>query len=218
VKLTLPTIESIKHQLKEGWHIFISTVSISLYTTSNVFILGIFTNNTIVGYYSAAEKIVKAVQGLLMPVSQTVYPYISKLAIESKEKALNFIKKLAKLIGSAGFIISLIIFILSKPIVNLLLGNQYQQSIIILRILALLPFIIGLSNIFAVQGLYAFNFQWVVPRFVIPIGVFHVFLLLILTYFYSLVGTAISVIITETLITVFSVACYYKFILREKSI
>ena len=75
VKFKLPTIEVIKHQLKEGWHILISTAAISLYTISNVFILGLFTNNTIVGYYSAAEKIIKAVHGLLTPVSQTVYPY-----------------------------------------------------------------------------------------------------------------------------------------------
>lgn len=218
VKFAFPTTESIKRQLKEGWYIFVSTVSISLYTTSNTFILGLFTNNTIVGYYSAAEKIVRAVQGLLTPVSQTVYPYISKLATESKKKALGFIRKLVKLVSSGSFVISLLIFIFSAPIVNIVLGSQYQQSIIVLRILAFLPFIIGLSNIFAVQGLYAFNFQWVVPRFVVPISFFHIFLLLTLTHFYSLVGTAIAVIITEILITIFSVKYYSKFILRRKVI
>lgn len=218
LKFTLPTTKSIKHQLKEGWHIFISSIAISLYTTSNTFILGLFTNNTIVGYYSAAEKIIKAVQGLLSPVSQTVYPYISKLATKSKQKALSFIRKLVVLIGSGSFIISLLIFILAAPIVNILLGSQYQQSIIVLRILAFLPFIIVLSNIFAVQGLYAFNFQWVVPRFIVPIASFHLLLLLILTHFYSLIGTAFAAIVTEILITVFSVIFFNTFILRTKSI
>ncbi|MHA1381597.1 MAG: oligosaccharide flippase family protein, partial [Candidatus Helarchaeota archaeon] len=37
VKFILPNFKSIKHQLKEGWHIFISKVSISLYTTSTTF-------------------------------------------------------------------------------------------------------------------------------------------------------------------------------------
>ena len=133
IKFILPSFEAIKHQLKEGWHVFISTVAISLYTVSNAFILGLFTNNTIVGYYSAAEKIVRAVQGLLTPVSQTVYPYISKLASESKERALSFIRKLVVFVGSGSFIISLLIFILAAPIVDIVLGSQYQSSIIVLQ-------------------------------------------------------------------------------------
>jgi len=216
IKFKLPTFENIQYQAKEGWHIFISTAAISLYTTSNAFILGIFTNNTIVGYYSAAEKLIQAVRGLLMPVSQTVYPYISKLANESRERALNFIRRLAKLVGIGTFILSLLLFILAAPIVNIVLGAQYQQSIIVLKILAFLPFIVGLSNIFAVQGLYTFGFQWVVPRFIVPIALFHLLLLSTLTYFYGLVGTAVAAIITEILITIFSIKYFSKFVLKKE--
>ena len=60
----LPAWQDIKAKFKEGWDIFISTVFISLYTNSNVFILGIMTNDTIVGYYSAANKLIAAVNGL----------------------------------------------------------------------------------------------------------------------------------------------------------
>jgi PST family polysaccharide transporter len=74
VSFKIVGLKELKRQLKEGWHIFISTVAISLYTISNTFILGLFTNNAIVGYYAAAERIVKAVQGLLGPISQTLYP------------------------------------------------------------------------------------------------------------------------------------------------
>jgi PST family polysaccharide transporter len=184
LKFTVPTIKSIKHQLREGWHIFISTISISLYTTSNIFILGLFTNNTIVGYYSAAEKIVRAVQGLLMPVSQTVYPYISKLATKSKQKALSFIRKLVVLVGIGSFIISLLFFILAGYIVNIFLGSQYQQSIIVLRILAFLPFIIGLSNIFGIQTMLTFNLKKAFSKILIAAGLLNIFLALILVPFY----------------------------------
>jgi polysaccharide transporter, PST family len=218
IKLFLPSVQNIVHQFKEGWYIFISTIAISLYTTSNVFILGLFTNNTIVGYYSAAEKLINAVRGLLSPVSQSVYPHISKLANESKEKTLIFIKKLIKIVGSGTFILSLIIFILATPIINLALGSQYQQSIIVLRILAFLPFIVGLSNVFAIQGLYTFNFQRIVTKFIVPIAFSHLFLLCILIYFYSLIGVAIATIVTEILITFFSIKYFYKFIWKVKNL
>ena len=201
IKFQIPTIESIKYQLKEGWHIFISTAAISLYTTSNAFILGIFTNNIIVGYYSAAEGLIRAVQGLLTPISQTVYPYISKLVNESKDKALSFIRKLTILVGSGSFIMSLLVFLLAVPIVNIVLGSQYQQSIIVLKILAFLPFITGLSNIFGIQTMLTFNLKKAFSRILIFAGLLNITLALILAPFYRHVGVSIAVLITEIFVT-----------------
>ena len=201
IKFILPSFKAIKHQLKEGWHIFISTVAISLYTTSNTFILGLFTNNTIVGYYAAAEKIIKAVQGLLSPISQTVYPHISKLASESKERALNFIRKLVKIVGGISFVISFSIFIFANFVVNILLGPQYQQSIIVLRILAFLPFIIGLSNIFGIQTMLTFNLKQAFSKILISAGLLNIVLALILAPLYQHIGISIAVLTTEIFVT-----------------
>ena len=89
IKAKVPSLQTIKHELREGWHVFFSTIAISMYTASNTLILGIFSNNMIVGYYSAGEKIVKVVQRLLVPLSQTIYPHIGKLASESKDAAIR---------------------------------------------------------------------------------------------------------------------------------
>lgn len=212
LKFILPTIKSIKHQLREGWHIFISTVSISLYTVSNTFILGLFTNNTIVGYYAGAEKIIKAGQGLITPVFQTVYPYTSKLASESKEKALNFIRKLVKLVGSVGFIISLIIFLLAAPVVNLVLGSQYHQSIIVLRILAFLPFIIGVATVYATLFLLGFGHVKEWSRIIIVCSLLDIIFVFILVGLFSLahVGVSISWLLTEISVLLLSYFAYKK--------
>jgi PST family polysaccharide transporter len=122
VEFKIPTWKEIKHQLKEGWYIFISTVAISLYTISNTFILGLFTNNTIVGYYSAAEKIIKAIQGLSNPISQTIYPHVSKLMHESRETGIKFLRKVAFLKGGFNLVLSLSIFIFADLIVKIALG------------------------------------------------------------------------------------------------
>jgi len=57
-----------------------------LVSGSNTFILGLFTNNTIVGYYSGAEKIIKAVLSIVSIISTTLFPYINKQFLISKEK------------------------------------------------------------------------------------------------------------------------------------
>lgn len=208
-----PALADVVEQLKEGWYIFVSTIAISLYTTSNIVILGLFTNNTIVGYYSAAEKLITAVRGLLTPVSQTIYPHISKLASESKEKALRFMKKSAGLVGSASFLVSLALFIFAKPIVYVVFGNQYQSSVVILKILGFLPFIIALSNIFAIQGLYSFGYYKIVSKFVVLCAVIYLPAVITFTYFFHQIGTAISAVTIEVVITLLSI---YYFTIKFK--
>jgi PST family polysaccharide transporter len=213
VEFVIPSFENIKHQLKEGWHIFISTVAISLYTISNTFILGLFTNNTIVGYYAAAEKIIRVIQSMLTPISQTVYPYISKLASESKEKALNFIKKLLKIIGLGSFIISFLIFIFSTQIVYILLGSHFQNSIIVLKILAFLPFIIGVATVYATLFLLGFGYikQW--KRIILMCSALDIVFIFIFVGALSLkhIGVSISWLLTEICVLLLSYLAYRRY-------
>lgn len=188
-------------ELKDGWHIFLSTIAISLYTRSNAVILGIFTNNMIVGYYSAGEKIVRVVQGLLSPLSQTVYPHISKLASESGKTALVFIRKLVKVIGFSTLILSLALLIFAPQINNIILGGQYKESIPVIRILSFLPFIIGMSNIFGIQTMLNFGLKKNFTKIIISAGLINIFLAVILVIPFQHIGISISVIITESCVT-----------------
>lgn len=201
IRFSRPDLKSIKHQLKEGWYIFISGVSVSLYTTSNTFILGLFTNNTIVGYYSAGERLIRAVQKLLSPLSNAVYPYISKLANESREKALGFIGKLTILVGGGSFIVSLGIFVFAAFITNTILGPQYQKSIIVLRILAFLPFLTSLNTMFGTQTMIPFNLKAALSKIFISAGIINIALALVLTPIYKHIGISIAVLFTEFFIT-----------------
>jgi PST family polysaccharide transporter len=203
----IPSFEDLKYQLKEGWYIFISTVAISLYTISNTFILGLFTNNTIVGYYSAAEKIIRAIQGFLAPISQTIYPHISKLMNESKEIGVKFIRKVTILIGGFSFILSFFIFIFADLIVRIILGSQFTESIMVLRIIAFLPFIIGLSNVFAVQGIIAYGNVKIIPKITFVGAISNVILAILLVKLLQAIGVAISLVLAEILVTI--VSFYY---------
>lgn len=211
IRIKIPSINEVKYQLKEGWHIFISTLAISLYTVSNTFILGFFVNSTIVGYYSAGEKIINAVQGLFIPVSQTVYPYINKLASESRERALSFIRRLILLVGNGSFIISLVIFIFAVPIVNIILGKQYQQSIIILKILAFLPFIVFLTNMLGAQLLLPFDIKKLFTLSIIIPSISHILLLFLIAPSHKEIGVAGLVIFTESAILIYRISGLYLF-------
>ena len=200
VKFVIPSLEGIKHQLKEGWHIFISTVAISLYTISNTFILGLFTNNTIVGYYAAAEKIIRVIQSMLTPISQTVYPYFAKIYSVDRKKAVINLKKMLYMIGMLTFFCSLIVSLLSALIITILLGESFQDSINVLRILIFIVFAIGINNLLGIQGLVAFGYKTAFANIVGLCGILHLVIVTFLISKYQLIGAAISPVITEMLI------------------
>ena len=131
-----PVWIDIRKQLVDGWTIFTSTIAINLYTASNIVFLGMLTNNTVVGYFSGAKKIIDNITALFLPISQAIYPHISKLADQSRIKALNFIRKILFAVGGCNFILSLLLFIFADKIVWLLLGDGYEESVLLLQIMA----------------------------------------------------------------------------------
>ena len=97
IKLKIPTWFQLKEVLIDGWYVFLTTSSVSLYTTSNIMILGLMTNNIIVGYFSAAEKIIFAIKGMIYPIVNAVYPRVNSLRISSPVKAYELIHKIIKI-------------------------------------------------------------------------------------------------------------------------
>jgi PST family polysaccharide transporter len=202
VRFAWQTAATLKFQLAEGWHVFFSSVMISLYTTSTTFILGIFANNIAVGYFAAADKIIQAVKGLYQPVSQAIYPLIGKKIHEDKQAGLAFIHKTTWVVGVGMLIISALLFLLAEPIVNQLLGKQYQNSIILLKIMAFLPFLITLSNIYGIQTMLNLGYKQAFSRILVAAAILGVGLSLVLVPVYEHIGTVFSLLVVEAFVTV----------------
>ncbi|RMI06613.1 MAG: flippase [Calditrichaeota bacterium] len=137
----IPAFEILKNQFKNGWYIFTSQIAISLYTTANTFILGIFTNDTIVGYYAAVEKIIQAVKFLPNPLYQAIYPHCAVLAETSREKCMRFLRRVFQFTVGYGLIVWAGMFVLSEYIVVFFLGAEFFPAIPIFRIFSFLVMI-----------------------------------------------------------------------------
>ena len=213
LKLHFPSLRSIHGALVEGWTLFLSNTSVSLYTAGNPLILGFLSNNTVVGYYVAAERIVKLVVKLLEPISQAAYPRMSKLATESKDFVLYWAKRALFLQGGLGFGLSLILFFGSPLIVGVLFGESYFPSILVMRILSPLPFLIGIGTSFGRFILLPFRYDK--ARFIIFLmaGGINILLAVLLVPRFSSSGMAVAVLLSE----IFVVTLFYLF-LRSKGL
>lgn len=210
--LCIPKILDVKQQLKDSWQIFASTIAINLYTASNIVFLGLLTSNVIVGYFSGAKKIIDNIIALFSPVSQAVYPHICKLVGESETNAVQFIKKVLLVMGMGNLCLSLLLFIFAEMIVEILLGAGYEQSVVMLRIMAFLPFIIALSNVFGIQTMLPFGLQSAFSKIIMCAAVLNTIIILPAIYFYQGIGVCGSIVITELFVTL----SMYLFLKKEK--
>lgn len=200
-KIVFPSFKVVKEEVIDGWHVFISTAAVSFYTVCNTFILGLIAGNTVVGYYSAADKLIKAVQGLLSPITQSIYPYISSMAEKSRKLALAFIHKSLLWLAILAILASLSLFVFAEPIVMLIFGKEFISSIPLVAIMAFLPFIIVLSNVFGVQTMLTFGFKREFSQILIGGSLINLLIIVPLILLFDATGVAISVLVTEILVT-----------------
>ena len=209
--LCLPSCQEMKLALKAGWEIFVSSVAINLYTASSVVFLGLLTNNTMVGYYSGAKKIIDNITQLFSPVMQGIYPYVSKKVAVSQEEAVAFLRKVTRFMGLGNLAISIILLVFADFFVTLLLGPAYHHSVILLRIMAFLPLLIGLSQVFGVQVMMNFGMQKEFSRILILASILNLTIICPLIFFVQATGVAAAVTITEFFVT----AAMYRTVKRN---
>jgi PST family polysaccharide transporter len=120
IEFSKQSIKILKTYIKDGWYVFLSQLKITFFSSSNILILGIFTGNVEVGYFSSAEKIIRTLSAFHTPVVNAMFPYISKNIRITPVKIINQIYKVAKLGAIAYIILLSILFIYSENIIFLM--------------------------------------------------------------------------------------------------
>lgn len=203
VRFRIPGVRVLRREFVNGWHLFLSKTAITFYTASNVVVLGLFTDNTFVAYYAAGDKIIRALtDGLHIPLSQAIFPHIGRLASQSPPAALRFAARVTRLLSLATLTISAGTFLAAPWIVRIVLGPNAGGSVPVIRILSLLPFIVGLSNIFGTQIMVNFGLKKLLARILAAAGVLNILMALLLAASLKHIGVALAALTTETFVTV----------------
>jgi O-antigen/teichoic acid export membrane protein len=115
---------------------------------------------------------------------------------------LQFIKKLILVQGGITFFISLVLLLEADVIVRLIFGSEFVASVLIVRIMAFIPFAIGLSNIFGIQVMLNFGLKTEFSKVVIASGLLNILLMMPLSYYHGAVGAASSILLAECFVTI----------------
>ncbi|MDE3059268.1 MAG: flippase [Bacteroidota bacterium] len=142
--------------LKKSSLVFLTTVVIHIYTLSNIVLLGFLSTDKQVGFFSSSFRLISVVNALvIVPVTQTLYPHLGGMFAEtgSKDEKSFTLSKVALVMGGWTLIVSLATFLFAPLAVHILFGKSFEPAVGSLRIMSFLPFIIGLSNVFGIQGM-----------------------------------------------------------------
>jgi len=193
-----PRFNQIKFIVKDTFNLFVSNFAISLYTSSNTFILGMFAGDTIAGVYASMEKLIIAMKSIYTPLYQAIFPWLATL---TKDKIRAFVTKIKLPIAFSAITITCIILFSSKPLLNFVYADNLITSYsLILQILAFVAIFSSLNMLYV--SLYFPALKLYKTRMYLMVfgGIFNFILVLIAVNFYEIYGVAVVATITELFI------------------
>ena len=213
LQLRWPSWQDLQASASEGWHLFVSTAAVSLYTNTNVFLVGMLAGNIEAGYFSAAEKLIRAINGLVGPITQAVFPHVNSLARASSEIALLFIAKTLRWMSGITLVPVIALFLFARPIAMLCFGSTAAGAVPIVRLIAPLPFLIAVSNVLGIQTMLTFGLDKQFSRILIAAGIVNIAIGVPLIAIFAARGAGASVLVTECIVTL-----AMSFVLRRNGI
>ncbi|AHF97097.1 transporter [Desulfurella acetivorans A63] len=192
------SFENIKHQLLEGWHLFLALLSTNIYRNANTFFLGLVSTNTAVGYYALTSKIVMSLQALMSPIGQSLYPHLSKKYHNiSKKDAVKNLFSIARYYVLILFLIMLFVFVFSGFIIKIISAKPMPEAVIDMRVLSFVILFGSFNYLFGTIGLINLNFERYFTKSIVFVSIFDIIICLILGYFLKDLGASIAFSLTE---------------------
>ncbi len=147
-----PIWTGIQSELHTSFPLFLSSASTSIYTQLIVVVLGFYCTTDIIGKYSSAERIMRAVCFLVYtPLNQVFFPKISSVSAKNRSEARRLFGQVRILVLMVMAIVGVAIWTSSIWLPSVL-GEDYSGLDIYLKIFALTPFAIGVGGVYGQMG------------------------------------------------------------------
>lgn len=202
-ELRKPSLVDLARYLREGWHVFVSSVAINIYTTGSTFVVGLLVSAPLLAQYYIAERCLRAVLSIQGPISQALFPHASVLAARGVDYLVIFNRRVVRAIMPMSFAMSVLVFLLADFLISRIFGADYEMAATLVRVLAPLPVIVALSNIFGIQTLIPAGKNREFSFVLVSASIFGLAAILFLVSCFGVIGAAIAMLVVEVYVTLF---------------
>lgn len=141
--------------VKRDFSVFCGIFASSFYTVANIVLLGLFVSPAVVGFFAAADRIVRAVVACNAIVPQAFYASMIRLFGDDREKGISFLLLTLAVMLVVGLISAVAVYALAPYFVPLLLGEGYDDVVHMTQKMAWIIPLYALAHVLGTQGLLA---------------------------------------------------------------
>lgn len=124
VSIKFHSLSAIMKCAQNGFSLFCVSAMANVISSSGVFMLGIMSTNSVVGYYSAFERLTKAFLSIFSPINQALFPLVSKKIYEERSSMVRLLVYICALVSICAALVMVSLFF-SAP---LYIKHVFTQS------------------------------------------------------------------------------------------
>jgi polysaccharide transporter, PST family len=193
------SIKGARATLNAGRHVFTLAVVGTVATNANALLLGMVAAPAVVGIFSGAEKIAKIIVVAFAPFRQIFFPVVAADVADNPRSAWLLVRRLMVVSSVFSAIGAVAILAFAESIVEIVLGPAFLPSVPVLRIMAVMPILLILTECLATFWLLPNRRDRVTTHITMITGAIHVLLFMGLSMGFGVIGSAAAVVVSQLL-------------------
>ena len=129
---------------------YFSNLFIDTYTSLTPVILGVISGPVAVGHFVLADKLWRVFKSMLTTVFQALFPRLSYLFSHNCSAAIQLLLWSSLPMTAASGAVSVMLWMYARPLVQIVGGGAFSDSVVLLQWMAPLPLVTALSSIFSI--------------------------------------------------------------------
>ncbi len=188
---------SCRRHIKPLLFLSICFFSTEIYSRIDITMLGIMSDNTSVGYYTSAQRIVSIIMTLIVSITNVFFPRLSELSNTNKNKFKELVEVGTNIMIMLSIPVSMCLVFIGKNAILVLFGDEFASATISLQLLALIIPLRCVVDIAGYQVMICAGKEKKLAKIYFAIMISNIIINSILIPRMNEVGASISTIITE---------------------
>ena len=198
-KIRLTSFSEIYRTIKNSADVFLNNLMPNLYNSFSIMLLGLWGGSFANGIYDIGSRLVNITNQFLAVMSRTFFPFLSR-----KIENHRFYVKLNLLVS---VICCILLLVFAPIIINVLFSLEFENSIIVLRILAISILFYSLDDVYGKNFMIIEGFERQLRNITAICSIIGMLMSFPLIYYYDYIGAALTITVTRALLGIGITIC-----------
>ena len=204
---------NIKRHFKPILTIFVATISVNIYLQLDNLLIGSISGDKYVGYYAIANKLIRFLISFVTIIGAVLLPRVSYLFVNDKVQYQEYLHKSFNILLLMSVPFSVFFLVYAENIIQFMGGADFQPSVLTMKILSPLCFIVSMAYFMGFILLYPQNKEKIYTVATVISAVFSLAVNYFAISYYQQNGAAVVAVLAELL----AIAIMY-FYIRSKNL